>query len=218
MAGLQLKKLKYGPPGLVLGEQSIELEMGKLYALTGRNGSGKSSLLRTIAGLYPSHGGELSLFGENLLKKKPIEIARHIGLVLTKRPDVKGIDVFTLLEMGRFPHQKVNRKEEEERIITWASRLQIEQHLQTPIDHLSDGEFQRVMIARVLIQETPVILLDEPTAFLDFIAKEEILCLLKQLAQATPKIVLFSSHDLALVDQYADQEIRLLDRNEPTSC
>lgn len=211
MRGLQLENLQFGPNRLPLGTINWNLENGRLYALTGRNGTGKSTLLKTISGLIPPLNGKISLEGEDLVKKSPEFLAKKIGLVLTKRPDVRGIDVLTLLQMGRFPHRRKINDEEQNDILRWAEKLQLTKFLDTSIDLLSDGEFQRAMIGRVLIQETPVILLDEPTAFLDFVAKEEILELLKSLAESSNKIVIFSSHDLALVNKYAHHEFRLGD-------
>ncbi len=202
---LEIKNLKVGFDQRVLIHVSKNFEAGKIVALIGRNGTGKSSLIRTIAGLQKELEGTISIQGKTLLGLQPIEIAKLISVVFTQRPAVNGIDVITLLEMGTYPHQKESSSFQE-KINKIISELQLEHLLSKSIENLSDGEFQKVMIGRALVQETPVILLDEPTAFLDYVAKEEVMHLLRSIAHTAQKLIIFSSHDLTLVEKYADEK------------
>jgi iron complex transport system ATP-binding protein len=202
---LEIKNLKVGFDQRVLIHVSKNFEAGKIVALIGRNGTGKSSLIRTIAGLQKELEGTISIQGNTLLGLQPIDVAKLISVVFTQRPAVNGIDVITLLEMGTYPHQKESSSFQE-KINKIISKLQLEHLLSKSIENLSDGEFQKVMIGRALVQETPVILLDEPTAFLDYVAKEEVMHLLRSIAHTAQKLIIFSSHDLTLVEKYADEK------------
>lgn len=208
---LEIKVLRVGFSNRVLCEINTSLHAGKLTALMGRNGTGKSTLIRTIAGLIPPLSGGVYYQGQNLNECKPLELARLVSLVLTARPPVQGISVQTVLEMGRYPHQvlKADEVRDRELVLHFADKLGITNLLEQSLEKLSDGEMQKVMIAKAFIQETPIILLDEPTAFLDYIAKDEVFELLSKTAQELGKIVLFSSHDLNLIDQFADEKIQL---------
>jgi iron complex transport system ATP-binding protein len=202
---LEINNLKVGFDQKVLITVSKKFEAGKIVALIGRNGTGKSSLIRTIAGLQKELGGSVEINGILLSSLPPIEIAKLISVVFTQRPMVNGIDVITLLEMGSYPHQKESNSFQE-KINQVVAQLQLETLLQKSIESLSDGEFQKAMIGRALVQQTSVILLDEPTAFLDYVAKEEVMSLLRDIAHKSNKLILFSSHDLTLVEKYADEK------------
>ena len=202
---LEINNLKVGFDQKVLINVSKKFEAGKIVALIGRNGTGKSSLIRTIAGLQKELGGSVEINGIHLSTLPPIEIAKLISVVFTQRPMVNGIDVITLLEMGTYPHQKESDSFQE-KINQVVGELQLEGLLFKSIESLSDGEFQKAMIGRALVQQTSVILLDEPTAFLDYVAKEEVMSLLRDIAHKSNKLILFSSHDLTLVEKYADEK------------
>lgn len=202
---LEINNLKVGFDQKVLITVSKKFEAGKIVALIGRNGTGKSSLIRTIAGLQKELGGSVEINGVHLSTLPPIEIAKMISVVFTQRPMVNGIDVITLLEMGTYPHQKESDSFQE-KINQVVGELQLEGLLFKSIESLSDGEFQKAMIGRALVQQTSVILLDEPTAFLDYVAKEEVMSLLRNIAHKSNKLILFSSHDLTLVEKYADEK------------
>lgn len=208
---LEIKNLRVGFPNKVLCEINTTLLPGRLTALMGRNGTGKSTLIRTIAGLTPALSGGVFYNGQNLSECKPLELARLVSLVLTARPPVQGISVQTVLEMGRYPHQllKMDEAKDLEIIMQFAEKIGVTHLLQQSLEKLSDGEMQKVMIAKAFIQETPIILLDEPTAFLDYIAKDEVFELLSKTAQELNKIVLFSSHDLNLIERFAMEKIQL---------
>jgi iron complex transport system ATP-binding protein len=187
-----------------LAEVNHDFSGNKLIAIKGRNGAGKTTLLKTICGLIPIHTGKITINGEAISMLSPQQLAKKVAVVFTQRPVVSGLTVETVLEMGQLysPLSPSQRSDERQRL---AIQFGISHLSQTSIETLSDGEFQKMMIARALLQDTPVILLDEPTAFLDYVAKEEIMQLLKESARASEKLILFSSHDLELAGRYADE-------------
>lgn len=183
------------------------LPTGTLTALIGRNGTGKSTLLRTIATLLPAIEGGVFLAGESLHALTPAEVARHIALVLPTRIEASALRVDELVALGRMPHHSLlGRHGERDRVaIERAIALtELEPLLHREVRTLSDGERQRAMLARALTQDTPLLLLDEPTAFLDHPSKQAILALLQRIAHEEQKTILLSSHDLALTLPLAD--------------
>ena len=200
----------------IAGNLHSTLYSGELTCLLGANGIGKSTLLRTLAGLQPPLSGEIQLKNKLITDYSSSELAKIIGLVLTEKPDVRNMSVTELVGLGRGPHTgfwgKLNRKDQ--KIIDESIRqVNIAGLAQRLIHTLSDGERQKTMIAKVLAQQTPVIFLDEPTAFLDFPSKVEIMQLLHQLSRETGKTVFLSTHDLDLALQMADK-IWLMDKNQ----
>lgn len=183
------------------------LEEGKMACLIGQNGAGKSTLLRTLCCFQPSLDGKKLLDGKDVSRLSAQELSTMIGVVLTDRVDVQGMTVRELVAMGRSPYTDFwgKLKPEDETIVEEAIRLTgIEALASRQINTLSDGERQKVMIAKTLAQQTPIILLDEPTAFLDFPSKVETMLLLKRLAHEQGKSILISTHDLDLALQTAD--------------
>ena len=191
------------------------LNGGELTCLLGRNGIGKSTLLRTLAAFQPSLGGSILLattpFTPHLSPLTSFndkDLSRIIGLVLTEKPDVRNMTVRFLVGMGRSPYTGFWGKlsEEDEAIVDEALRMvgiEALQHRQ--VQTLSDGERQKVMIAKALAQQTPIIYLDEPTAFLDFPSKVEMMQLLRRLAVDGQKTIFLSTHDVELSLQLADR-------------
>lgn len=181
---------------------------GELTCLLGRNGVGKSTLLRTLSGFQPKLGGEIFVDGRQLEDHSDRELAQKIGVVLTERPDVQQMTVWDLVALGRSPYtgfwgrlDEADRQEVERAIrhvgITSLTRRQV--------TTLSDGERQKVMIAKALAQQTPIIYLDEPTAFLDYPSKVETLLLLRHISREDQKTIFLSTHDLDLALQVADR-------------
>ena len=174
---------------------SSVIRPGELTCLIGPNGVGKSTLLRTLSAFQPPLSGEIYVDEKNLAQLTDREIARLIGVVLTTKPDVQNMTVSELVALGRAPYTgfwgRLNKDDQE--VVR-----------QSIVQTLSDGERQKMMIAKALAQQTPVIYLDEPTAFLDYPSKVEILHLLKKLSRETQKTIFLSTHDLELALQMAD--------------
>lgn len=184
------------------------LYSGELTCLLGANGVGKSTLLRTLSGFQPKLSGRISVLGRELGSYTDKELSTIIGLVLTEKCAVRNMTVRELVGMGRSPYTGFwgrlgddDRHKVEEAI----GAVGIPALAGRMVHALSDGERQKVMIAKALAQETPVIYLDEPTAFLDFPSKVEMMQLLHTLTRQTGKTIFMSTHDLELALQIADR-------------
>ena len=181
---------------------------GTLTCLIGPNGAGKSTLLRTIAAFQPPTGGSACIGGRDVAAMSPAERAKAMAVVLTERPSLTHTTVEELVAMGRAPYTGFwGRPTEADRAIVRRALalVGIEPLAARAVATLSDGERQKAMIAKALAQQTPVVLLDEPTAFLDYPSKVEAMLLLSRLAHEEHKAVLLSTHDLELALQTADR-------------
>ena len=180
---------------------------GQLTCLLGANGIGKSTLLRTLAAFQPPLQGEILLDGKPLGHYSDSPLSRRVGVVLTEKPHIRNMSVSELVGLGRAPYTGFwGRLNQEDRTIVNESLSQvgIQSLAHRMVDTLSDGERQKVMIAKALAQQTPIIYLDEPTAFLDFPSKVEMMQLLRRLAHQMQKTVFLSTHDFELALQVAD--------------
>lgn len=192
---------------VVSENMNASLLTGQMTCLIGTNGAGKSTLMRTLAGFQKPLAGEVLLQGRNMNEYDDRELARLIGVVLTERVDVNNMTVTEMVALGRSPYTGFwgRLNDEDRQIVADSIRLVGITHLAgRMIQTLSDGERQKVMIAKALAQQTPVILLDEPTAFLDYPSKVEVMQLLKRLSREADKTILLSTHDLELALQMAD--------------
>ncbi len=190
------------------------LHAGEFTCLLGRNGAGKSTLLKTLSGFLPPVSGNILISGKDITEYGNSELAKVVGVVLTERISLGNITVSDLVSMGRSPYTGFwgHMDEEDKRIVDEAMSLVGINHLRDRMtDTLSDGERQKAMIAKALAQETPLIFLDEPTAFLDYPSKVEMMLLLLKLSRIKGKTVFLSTHDLELALQTADN-IWLLDK------
>lgn len=190
------------------------LYSGELTCLLGANGAGKSTLLRTLSAFLRPLSGEIRIQGKPLDKYSDKALARVIGVVLTEKCHLRNMTVHELIGMGRSPYTGFwgTLTAKDRRIVDESIALVgIENLAQRMVHTLSDGERQKVMIAKALAQETPVIFLDEPTAFLDYPSKVEIFQLLYALSHGMNKTIFLSTHDLELALQIADQ-VWLMDR------
>lgn len=205
---IELKDLSLGYGERVLFEgANIGFGWGEFTALIGRNGTGKSTLLRTIASLLKPLNGGILINGVNLNKLSPIKIAEMISFVSTDEVKVSNLKVADVVGLGRAPYTNwIGRLTNEDRakVNEALNLVGMSRFAAKGIDTLSDGERQRVMIARALAQDTPIILLDEPTAFLDLPNKYEICLLLRQLAHKQGKCIIFSTHDLSIAMELCD--------------
>lgn len=191
----------------VVSDINLTLQSGKLASLIGANGVGKSTLLKTLTGFLPKLEGSLLLDGKDISEFSQRALARQISIVLTQKPDVQNLTVEEIVGLGRSPYTgffgKLHANDQQivdESIIA----VGIEKLKNRMIQTLSDGERQKVMIAKALTQQTPIIFLDEPTAFLDFSSKVETFQLLQRMAHEMGKLVLLSTHDLELAVRFSD--------------
>ena len=201
---------------VVVHDINATINGGELTCLLGPNGAGKSTLLRTLSAFLPPVKGEITIMGRNLRDYSDRELAKTIGVVLTEKTDLRNMTVEDLIGLGRSPYTGfwgTLHKQDREIVDRAIEMVGIEPLRGRMIHTLSDGERQKVMIAKALAQETPVIFLDEPTAFLDFPSKVEIMQLLHNLSRTTGKTIFLSTHDLELALQISDT-IWLLDREK----
>jgi iron complex transport system ATP-binding protein len=189
---------------------NLELTSGKLITLVGGNGIGKSTLLRTLTGIQKPLSGTVFLHRKELKDYDSVALAQQLSLVLTENLPESNLTVFELIALGRQPYTNWIGKLTEDDLSLIKNVMQLVQ-----IEHLadkkhfeiSDGQLQKVMIARALAQDTSIIILDEPTTHLDLFHKVSIFKLLKKLSQETNKCILFSTHDIDLAIQLSDEMI-----------
>lgn len=187
---------------------NLELRPAELVCLIGPNGVGKSTLLRTLAGMEKPLAGTVWLEGENLHRLPPLELAKRLAIVLTGRVESPLLTARELVSLGRHPYTDwlgrltVRDKESVQRAMQMTDTLHFGAR---PLAQLSDGERQKVIIARALAQEPKTLLLDEPTAFLDLPRRVELLQLLRRLARQTGTAILLSTHDLDLALRLSDR-------------
>lgn len=212
-AGLILRNVAigYGKRTLASG-MDVAFAAGELTAIVGRNGTGKSTLLRVMSGLARPLAGEIKAAGMDISAMPPRKIAETVSFVSTERIRVTNLKARDVVALGRTPYTgwlgRLGRGDEA--VVSESLALVgMSDYAVKEMDTLSDGEAQRVMIARALAQDTAVILLDEPTAFLDLPNRYEVCLLLRRLAHEQGKTVVFSSHDLSIVTQLADRILML---------
>ncbi len=184
------------------------LRPGELVCLLGPNGAGKSTLMRTLARLQPALSGRIWLDGRPLEELRPGQLARRLSVVLTDRVDVGAMSGFGLVSLGRHPYTgwTGTLNESDEGIVRWALHaVRADGLADRLIVEMSDGERQKILIARALAQEPRVMLLDEPTAFLDLPRRVEVMDLLRRLARENGQAILLSTHDLDLALRNADR-------------
>lgn len=206
---LHTENLSIGYKGKpLLPDVNVSLCEGDIVALAGQNGSGKTTLFKTLCGSLKPVGGHITLFGKDLNGYSATQRASLFSLVLTEKPDDLFLKVFDIVAAGRYPQLGIMARldENDERIIEEALQTVDIKHL---IDRnfisLSDGEKQKVMIAKAIVQDTPIIFMDEPAAFLDYPSKIELINLMVKLSHEHKKTILFSSHDLDLLLRYCDK-------------
>lgn len=189
---------------------NLKLQKGKLIALIGGNGIGKSTLLRTVTGIQKPIEGSIFLNGRDIQLYNSNELAQNLSLVLTEKLPPSNLTVFELIALGRQPYTNWIGKLSEidiSKINEAISLTQIEHLSNKKHYEISDGQLQKVLVARALAQDTPLIILDEPTTHLDLLHKVSMFKLLKKLVIETNKCILFSTHDIDLAIQLADEMI-----------
>jgi len=195
---------------VIAKDLNLNLGAGKLTALIGANGIGKSTLLKTLTGIQKPLSGTVLINGEDIHKMNPAALALHLSVVLTERLPPSNLSVFELVALGRQPYTnwigtlskidtaKINEAMERSQITHLAHKKHYE---------ISDGQLQKVLVARALAQDCPIIVLDEPTTHLDLLHKVALFKLLKRLTQETNKCILFSTHDIDMAIQLSDEMI-----------
>ncbi|WP_373813036.1 ABC transporter ATP-binding protein [Porphyromonas loveana] len=202
---------------VVVSDIDADLQSGQLTALLGVNGVGKSTLMRTMAGFMKPLAGTIRLLDRPLEDYSESEVAKRIGVVLTDNCRIAGMTAGELVALGRSPYTGFwgRLQKRDRQLVTEAiERVGIGPLINRELTTLSDGERQKVVIAKALAQETPIIFLDEPTAFLDYPSKMDLLRLLYSLAHDTGRTIFLSTHDLDAILPMADH-VWLLDRERP---
>lgn len=206
---LKTQNLSIGYNGKpLMSDINVALNQGDIVALAGPNGAGKTTLFKTLTANIKPISGEVFLMGKSLSAYNATERASLFSLVLTDKPDDMFLKVFDIVAAGRYPHLGLlaKLKDNDETMVTQSLDIVgITALAERNFISLSDGEKQKVMIAKALAQDTPIIFMDEPAAFLDYPSKIELMHLMKRLSREQNKTILFSSHDLELLLRYSDQ-------------
>jgi iron complex transport system ATP-binding protein len=192
---------------MVLDALDLQVAAGDLVCLLGPNGIGKSTLLRTLAGIQAPLAGSVEIGGIDLRRLNQMELARRLGVVLTERVAIGSLSAGRVVELGRYPHVdwSGHLSAHDRAVVRWALAVTGAESIACrDSSTLSDGERQRIMIARALAQEPLLLLLDEPTAFLDVPSRVELMGLLRQLARDERLAIVVSTHDLELALRTAD--------------
>lgn len=209
MTAITTNRLTVGYRGhRVVEDISLSLPSGRLVCLLGPNGAGKSTLLRTLCGFQPPIEGRVTISGSDITTMNAAEVARLVSVVLTDRPLTPSLTTAEMVGMGRAPYTGFwgRLSDDDRRLVSEAMQtVGIDSLATRRMGQLSDGERQKVMIAKALAQHTPVIVLDEPTAFLDYPSKVAVMKTLARLAHNEGKTILMSTHDLELAAQLGDE-------------
>lgn len=206
-------KIKNGCFGYKKGNHNIEIlkgvnlefSIGDVVAVIGINGSGKSTLLRSISGLLTPLAGEIQIENDSTDNLLQVELAKKVSVALTEKIGGFNLTCYDAVAAGRLPYTNIFNKlnDDHKKIINQAIEVcGLQTHQQKLLPELSDGLFQKTMIAKCIAQQAPLMILDEPSAFLDYASKHELFLLLKKLAAEQHKCIIVSSHDLDLVLKY----------------
>ncbi|WP_455682792.1 ABC transporter ATP-binding protein [Thomasclavelia sp.] len=190
---------------IILKDQNIVIPENKITVILGPNGCGKSTMLKTMARVLPLKDGKIILDGKDLKTMKTAEIAQKLGFLSQILSTPEGISVYELVSYGRYPYKKISSAKENQKIIEWALKetqtFEIKDML---VYNLSGGQKQRVWIAMILAQQTNIILLDEPTTYLDIGHQLEVLELLSKLNKEEQQTIVMVLHDINHASRYSD--------------
>lgn len=199
-----------GKTNTIAANLNLHLASGQLISLVGANGAGKSTLLRTLTGIQKPLQGTVFLNDKKIHEIPITDLAQELSLVLTEKLPPNNLTVYELIALGRQPYTNwlgQLSETDHEKIKQAIALTQIEPLINKKHHEISDGQLQIVLIARALAQDTPIIILDEPTTHLDLVHKVSVFKLLKKLSVETQKSILFSTHDIDLAIQLSDQMI-----------
>ncbi|MCM3128385.1 ABC transporter ATP-binding protein [Paenibacillus provencensis] len=197
---------------LIVEDLNIQIPQGRITALVGANGSGKSTILKTMARLMQPKAGHVLLDGKSIHKQSTREVAKQLAILPQNPTAPEGLTVTELVSYGRFPYQKGfgSLKEEDKKMIEWAiDATGLNEFHDRPIDQLSGGQRQRAWIAMALAQDTDILFLDEPTTFLDMAHQLEVLQLLEELNISSQRTIVMVVHDLNHATRYAHHMIAI---------
>lgn len=203
----------------VFKDINATLNAGDLIGLMGDNGIGKSTLLKTITGNLIPLAGDILLNSKSITQYSAQQIAQLLSIVVTEKIGGFNLTVWDVVATGRTPYINVFGKltiEDEGIVTTSLEQLNLLPLKDKLIDELSDGQRQKVMIAKSLAQQTPIIVLDEPTAFLDYTSKHHLFSILKKLCTEQGKLIIVSSHDLELMKTYINRSVTMAENNSIT--
>lgn len=212
---LEVKNLRAGyGDKVILDGASFAVENGEILSIIGPNGAGKSTLIKTIAGFQPKLGGEVLVNGKDLSKLSPMDRAKQVSIVMTRQPNVEWQTVRDVVATGRYPYTGRFGKLSEhdwDKVDEAMELLEVTQIANSYFAELSDGQRQRVMIAKSIAQEPELLILDEPTSFLDIKYQLEFVSIAKKLAKEQNIAVFMSLHELNLVKVASDNVLCLKD-------
>lgn len=197
---------------LIVEDLNIQIPQGRITALVGANGSGKSTILKTMARLMQPKAGHVLLDGKSIHKQSTREVAKQLAILPQNPTAPEGLTVTELVSYGRFPYQKGfgSLKEEDKKMIEWAiDATGLNEFHDRPIEQLSGGQRQRAWIAMALAQDTDILFLDEPTTFLDMAHQLEVLQLLEELNISSQRTIVMVVHDLNHATRYAHHMIAI---------
>ncbi len=210
MSELKVEALKTGYQNeIIIDNLSIKFKKNKITSIIGSNGCGKSTLLKSIGRILKPMNGIIYLNGESIFKIPTRELAKELAILPQTPTAPYGITIFELVSYGRFPHnEKLTKKDIE--IVNWAIEATgLSEFKDKPVDRLSGGQRQRVWIAMALSQQTDIILLDEPTTYLDMAYQLEVLLLLKELNEKYNTTIIMVLHDLNLASRVSDELVAM---------
>ncbi len=219
---IDIKKLEIGYKNkskniTVFKGMNMTLNACDLVGLMGDNGIGKSTFLKTMTGNLTPLSGEIILNGKSISHYSTQQLARLLSIVVTEKIGGFNLTVWDVVASGRIPYINIFGKlsAEDENIVTYSlEQLNLLTLKDKLIDELSDGQRQKVMIAKCLAQQTPIIVLDEPTAFLDYTSKHHLFSILKKLCTEQKKLIIVSSHDLELMKPYINKSVSMAEGNK----
>ncbi|MDQ0492554.1 ABC transporter ATP-binding protein [Paenibacillus brasilensis] len=197
---------------LIVEDLNVEIPQGKITALVGANGSGKSTILKTMARIMNPKGGSVLLDGKSIHKQSTREVAKQLAILPQNPTAPEGLTVTELVLYGRFPYQKGfgSMKADDRKMVEWAIQVTgMSEFHDRPIDQLSGGQRQRAWIAMALAQDTDILFLDEPTTFLDMAHQLEVLHLLEYLNTSAERTIVMVVHDLNHAARYAQHMIAI---------
>ncbi len=216
---LSIKDLAIGYDSKVVAEHiNFDLKAGMLCGIVGINGIGKSTLLRTLGGFQPKISGDIILNYKNLKDYAASNLSKELSVVLTEQPASKNLTVQELIALGRQPYTNwlgSLTELDKEQIRSSVAAFLLEDLKHRKCHELSDGQMQRVLVARAMAQDTSIILLDEPTTHLDLYHKVQILKMLQELAHNKHKTILFTTHEIELAIQLCDRILILDGKDQP---